>query len=212
VAAGRKPPSRATDRSRPTRGKTYPGQIRIIGGIWRGRRLPVPHAEGLRPTPDRVRETVFNWLAPYIAGARCIDLFAGTGALCLEALSRGASQAVMVERSATVARQLRQIIAGLGANATVTEADAIGFLDSWGRGSDPRPFDLVFVDPPFASDLIGPCAAKIETQNLLRPGGWVYIEAPSRLAPLPLPPTWELVRSRTAGEVGYHLARRPLTL
>jgi len=205
----RKPPHGHTARARDPRGSRYPGQIRIIGGRWRGRRLPVPPAEGLRPTPDRVRETVFNWLSPYIDGARCIDLFAGTGALCLEALSRGAASAVLVERSHAVAEHLRQVIRTLDANAKVIEADAVEFLAGWSPSTLARPFDVVFIDPPFASDLIARCAAQIEQCGVLRPGGFAYVEAPSRLTPLPIPSTWELVRSRTAGQVGYYLARRP---
>ena len=183
---------------------TYPGTIRIIAGRWRGRRLPVPVAAGLRPTPDRVRETLFNWLAPYLAGARCLDLFAGTGALCLEALSRGAGAAVMVEQAAPAAQALRQNIARLKAgNAEVVNMDAVDYL-----GRTPEPFDIVFIDPPFRSDLIAVCSALVEERGWLRPGGLVYIEAPAALRDLPLPRAWELIRSKRAGQVGYHLARK----
>ncbi|MHB8535293.1 MAG: 16S rRNA (guanine(966)-N(2))-methyltransferase RsmD [Sulfuricaulis sp.] len=183
----------------------YPGKLRIIGGRWRGRRLSVVEAEGLRPTPDRVRETLFNWLQPYIAGARCLDLFAGTGALCLEALSRGAGRVVMVEQAAPVAERLRQSLEMLAAeNATVVRADAIEYLRQ-----TPQDFDIVFLDPPFKSDLIARCADLIEAHGWIKPGGLVYVEAPSAIKQLPLPATWELIRSKKAGQVGYHLARKP---
>lgn len=183
----------------------YPGEIRIIGGTWRGRKLAVPSAEGLRPTPDRVRETLFNWLAPHLPGARCLDLFAGTGALCLEALSRGAGEVVMVERDASAAANLRSSLAVLGAaHATVIQTDATEYLS---RAVEP--FDIVFVDPPFASDLIQRCAALIAERGWLRPGGLVYVEAPARLEPLPVPEGWLPLRSKRAGEVGYHLLRVP---
>jgi 16S rRNA (guanine966-N2)-methyltransferase len=183
----------------------YPGQIRIIGGAWRGRKLPVPAAEGLRPTPDRVRETLFNWLAAHLPGARCLDLFAGTGALCLEALSRGAGEVIMVERDAAVAANLRQSLATLGAqHATVANTDATEYL-----ARPVESFDIVFVDPPFASNLIERCAALLDARGWVRPGGLVYVEAPARLDPLPVPAGWERLRSKRAGEVGYHLLRVP---
>ena len=178
--------------------------LRIIGGRWRGRRLSVPEAEGLRPTPDRVRETLFNWLQPYIAGATCLDLFAGTGALCLEALSRGAGQVVMVEKDAHVVECLRQHVATLQArNADVVQADAVDFLRQ-----TPQQFDIVFLDPPFKSDLIARCAELVETNGWIKRGGLVYVEAPSQIDVLPLPATWELIRSKKAGQVGYHLAQK----
>ncbi|MEW6331414.1 MAG: 16S rRNA (guanine(966)-N(2))-methyltransferase RsmD [Pseudomonadota bacterium] len=183
---------------------SYPKKLRIIGGRWRGRRLDVSESEGLRPTPDRVRETLFNWLQPYIAGAHCLDLFAGTGALCLEALSRGAAQVVMVEKAAHVAQQLRRHVEKLEATgAEVVPADAVEFLQR-----APRAFDIVFLDPPFKSNLIAECAALVETRGWLKPGGLVYVEAPSQMSELTLPATWELIRSKKAGQVGYHLARK----
>lgn len=184
---------------------SYPGRLRIIGGRWRGRRLEVPESEGLRPTPDRVRETLFNWLQPYIAGAQCLDLFAGTGALCLEALSRGAARVVMVEQAPAVAERLRRHVETLQArNAEVVRADAVEFLQQ-----APQAFDIVFLDPPFRSDLIARCAGLVETRGWIKPGGLIYIEAPSRVGTLPIPATWELLRSKSAGQVGYHLARKP---
>jgi 16S rRNA (guanine966-N2)-methyltransferase len=211
VAARRKSTAHSVRR---TSSAGYPGQIRIIGGQWRGRRLPVLHAEGLRPTPDRVRETVFNWLAPYLPGARCLDLFAGTGALCLEALSRGAAAAVLVERSTALADHLRSLVQTLSANATVITADAVDYLARFAHRAPTREetFDIVFIDPPFASDLIEHCSALVASHGVLRPGGLAYIEAPSRMKRLPLPPGWELLRTQRAGQVGYHLARSPAAL
>jgi 16S rRNA (guanine966-N2)-methyltransferase len=183
----------------------YPGEIRIIGGRWRSRKLPVLASEGLRPTPDRVRETLFNWLAPTLPGARCLDLFAGSGALCLEALSRGAAEVVMVEKAPAVAARLRENLERLKAKrARVENTDATVFL-----ARAVEPFDIIFLDPPFASDLIAHCARLIAERGWAVPGGLVYIEAPSGMDPLPLPADWQLIRSKKAGQVGYHLARVP---
>lgn len=185
---------------------TYPGSIRIIGGRWRSRRLPVLRSEGLRPTPDRVRETLFNWLAPYLPGARCVDLFAGTGALCLEALSRGAAEAVMVERSPDAVRQLRENIGRLQAQgATVVQLDALEYL-----AGPPEPFDIVFLDPPFAAaaEMIEACSRRL-AKDWLRPGGLLYIEAPRALKTLPLPPGWMPAKQGTAGQVNYSLVQVP---
>jgi 16S rRNA (guanine966-N2)-methyltransferase len=197
----------ASPKRRPATGTpaSYPGKIRIIGGQWRGRKLPVLAQEGLRPTPDRVRETLFNWLMPVIEGARCLDLFAGTGALCLEALSRGAGEVVMIERAAHVAEQLRRNIATLDARgAEVIQADAAEFL-----AGAPRRFDVIFLDPPFASDLVERCGKLIEANGWLKPGGFVYVEAPRDLLPLPLPAAWQPWRDKTAGAVHYALMQRP---
>lgn len=163
-------------------------------------------ASGLRPTPDRVRETLFNWLVPYIAGARCVDLFAGTGALCLEALSRGASQVVMVEPAPEVRGQLQANVASLGAEgAEIVGLDALGYLA--GR---PRPFDIVFLDPPFAeaAAMIPACTERLEN-GWLRPGALVYVEAPRAREPVPLPPGWQPLKHGAAGQVDYRLVRAP---
>jgi 16S rRNA (guanine966-N2)-methyltransferase len=195
----------AMPRDAKPRAAGYPGRLRIIGGRWRGRRLPVPAAPGLRPTPDRVRETLFNWLAPHLEGSLCLDLFAGSGALCLEALSRGAARAILVEKAAHVTATLRRNIDTLQAAAEVRQQDAVAYLEG-----AVEPVDILFLDPPFAAvDLIGHCADLVERRGWVKPGGFIYLEAPSRLKQLPLPPTWELLRSKVAGQVGYHLARRP---
>lgn len=198
-------PRRARGRRGPA-APGYPGRIRIIGGRWRSRRLPVAASAGLRPTPDRVRETLFNWLAPWIEGARCVDLFAGTGALCLEALSRGAAEVVMVERGLEARRQLEANVAALGAEgARVVGLDALEYLA--GR---PAPVDIVFLDPPFADaeGLIRACSERL-ARGWLCPGALIYVEAPRGLAPLPLPSAWEPLKHGTAGQVGHHLLRAP---
>ncbi len=184
----------------------YPHRLRIIGGDWRGRVLSVIESEGLRPTPDRVRETLFNWLQMWVPGAHCLDLFAGTGALCLESLSRGAERVVMVEKAHAVAENLRQNIDQLGATAAeLIESDAEAYLQG-----PVEPFDIIFVDPPFRhSDLIASCIQIISDRGWIKPGGWVYVEAPSELGEPALPPGWHLERSKSAGQVGYHLARVP---
>jgi len=180
-----------------------PSQVRIIGGTWRSRRLEFPDRAGLRPTPDRVRETVFNWLAPYLPGAACLDLFAGSGAFGFEALSRGAARAVLVEQDADVVAALRSNRDHLqAAGAEIVHADAADFL-----GGPAQAFDVVFVDPPYASGLLGHCTRLLAERGWIKPGGLVYLEAREGEIP-PLPPDWLLLRSKTAGQVGYHLCRR----
>lgn len=177
-----------------------PGQLRIIGGRWRGRRLDVVDRPGLRPTPDRVRETLFNWLAPILPGARCIDLFAGTGALGLEALSRGADSCLFVEQDRALAANIAEHLQVLGGDAKSTRnADAITALSCPpGQG-----FDCAFVDPPFGSDLLEQCLPLLGPH--LRAGHRVYLEYPAGAPPL-LPPGWQLHRNKRAGQVGYALA------
>jgi 16S rRNA (guanine966-N2)-methyltransferase len=176
-------------------------QLRLIGGRHRGRRLSFPDQPGLRPTSDRVRETLFNWVAPLIEGARCLDLFAGSGALGFEALSRGAGEVVMVERAAIVARQLRVNAESLGmSNLRVHQADALAWLETPGT-----PFDLVFLDPPFAEGLLAPAIERLDHHGWLAPGGRAYLEAPVQIGFPPLPESWELIRDKTAGQVRYGL-------
>lgn len=183
--------------------KPRPSQLRIIGGAWRGRRIRFPDRAGLRPTPDRVRETLFNWLQPWIAGSRCLDVFAGSGALGLEALSRGAAHVVFVESDLVAAQALRENLQRLGAaHAEVHVADARHYL-----AQVPEPFDIVFLDPPFQSPLLAETATRLEANGWIKPGGLIYIEAHKRQAP-ELPPTWEVLRAKNAGQVGYYLARQ----
>jgi len=176
-------------------------QLRLIGGRHRGRRLSFPDQPGKRPTSDRVRETLFNWVAPLIEGARCLDLFAGSGALGFEALSRGAGAVVMVERAATVARQLRANAERLGAsNLQIHEADALVWLER-----DGEPFDLIFLDPPFAEGLLAPAIERLDRHGRLAPEARVYLEAPVQVGFPPLPASWKLIRDKTAGQVRYGL-------
>lgn len=179
-----------------------PGAVRIIAGRWRGRRLPVADLPGLRPTPDRVRETLFNWLAPTLEGSRCLDLFAGTGALGLEAASRGAAQVCLVERDARALAVLRADVELLGADDTVrvVAADAL----EWLRSPPSAPFDLVFLDPPYDAGLLAPALAALLAGGWLAPSAWLYLEWP-RGAASPLAATpW---RSLTAGQVQCALYR-----
>ena len=194
----------ASKTSRRGRRPTSPeGRFRIIGGVWRGRRLPVPPEPGVRPTPDRVRETLFNWLAPVIPGARCLDLYAGSGALGLEALSRGAAQVVFVDRSAPVCRAQGEALGILGAKgAEVRRMEAEAYL-----AGPSEPFDAVFLDPPFRQGLVEATLGRLAAGGWLAPGACVYIEHEREAGAPVLPPGWTLVRSATAGQVRYHLAR-----
>ncbi|WP_199096849.1 16S rRNA (guanine(966)-N(2))-methyltransferase RsmD [Dyella sp. ASV21] len=183
--------------------KSAPGRIRIIGGQLRNSRLDVPELPGLRPTAERVRETLFNWLTPVISGARCLDLCAGTGALGVEALSRGAAAVHFVERDARAAQALRDNLARLKASGgEVTAADAQAFLQGAAQS-----FGLVFLDPPFAQNLWTPLAEGLEQGGWLAPSAWIYVESPKGLPPV-LPVAWSLHREGAAGEVRYALYRR----
>jgi 16S rRNA (guanine966-N2)-methyltransferase len=187
---------------RPAAGKR--NWVRIIGGGWRGRRVQFPDSPGLRPTPDRVRETLFNWLQHSIAGTRCLDLFAGSGALGIEALSRGAREVVFVEQARDPALTLSAELERLGGSsrATVIETAAQRFLAAPGE-----PFDGIFLDPPYGRGHLADCVAAIEAGGWVKAGGWVYLEG-ERAAGVPaIPAHWDLVKSKSAGEVGYHLAR-----
>jgi 16S rRNA (guanine966-N2)-methyltransferase len=178
----------------------HSGRIRIIGGQWARRQLPVVAVPGLRPTGDRMRETLFNWLQFELPGARVLDAFAGTGALGLEALSRGAGDVVFVEQHPQVVRQLRANLNTLDTDrGHVVQADALHYL-----ASTPRPFDIVFVDPPFDARLQQTVVARLSA-GWVKPGGWVYVEQPKK-QPLPrVPEHWQLYRDKTAGQVRYLL-------
>ena len=180
------------------------GSVRIIGGSLRRSRLEVPNAPGLRPTPDRVRETLFNWLAPIIEGARCLDLFAGTGALGIEALSRGAGWVDFIERDPRLAQALRQNLQRLRqTGAAVRCADAVQTLGE----APPDAYDVVFVDPPFTETLWQPAVMALEGNGWLRAGALIYLEMPAA-AQIGVPETWNLHRESAAGAVRYALYRR----
>ncbi len=179
------------------------GQLRIIGGQWRGRKLQFPSVDGLRPSPDRVRETLFNWLAPGIQGARCLDLFAGSGALGIEALSRGAATTQLVELSPTAAEALRNNLQLLGASqGKVINCSAEQWLLN---NSEAEPFDIIFLDPPFDTPLMNQCLAQLSDSKLLAPRGWLYLETAKNESLPALPEGWRLHREKTAGQVCYRL-------
>ncbi|RNF86280.1 16S rRNA (guanine(966)-N(2))-methyltransferase RsmD [Montanilutibacter psychrotolerans] len=183
--------------------KPAPGKVRLIGGRWRGTRLDVPEVAGLRPSSDRVRETLFNWLAPMLPGARVLDLFAGSGALGLEAVSRGAASAVLVERDRALVNALRATAARLpgGDALTVVQGDALAWLPTQPVDA----FDLAFVDPPFAANLWEAVLPALLPR--LSGQAWLYVEAP--LAAVPnVGPGWALHREGATREVRYALYRR----
>jgi 16S rRNA (guanine966-N2)-methyltransferase len=184
------------------------GELRIIGGEWRGRKIRFPPVSAIRPTPDRVRETLFNWLQPVIAGSRCLDLYAGSGALGFEALSRGAAQVLFVDVDPTVARHLASILETLGCTrGQVIRSEAGRFLDSAHERPDGL-FDVVFLDPPFAEPVLAGICESLERGGWLARDAFIYLEAPAAAGQPALPGAWSLLRSKRAGEVGYHLARR----
>ena len=175
--------------------------LRIIGGEWRGRKLGFAKVEAIRPTPDRVRETLFNWLAPMIRGANCLDLFSGSGALGFEALSRGAESAVMCDTNPKIISTLKEHAALLKTTkGTFLQADAISYLNR-----NTQKFDLVFLDPPFDSDLLKNCFDVLATKDCLNHGAMIYVEMNSK-ADLPeVPANWVLHRDKIAGGVAYSL-------
>ena len=177
-------------------------ELRIIGGQWRGRKLKFPDGEGLRPTMDRVRETLFNWLQADIADARCLDLFSGSGALGFEALSRFAAQVVMVDNNPQAIKMLRSNLALLKAdNAQAVQMDAAAYLQQENIG----PFDIVFLDPPFNQHLVEKFCQLLHQSNCLSEQAIIYIEK-EKNTPLPqLPEQWHIVKNKTAGQLAYYL-------
>jgi 16S rRNA (guanine966-N2)-methyltransferase len=181
-----------------------PGHLRIIGGTWRSRKIPFATDAGVRPTPDRVRETLFNWLQPVIHGARCLDLYSGSGALSFEALSRGATVVVMVDEDLRVVQQLQKNVELLQADQVRIEwTDALQYL-----AGKSQPFDVVFLDPPFRDDVLMECCHRLERNGWLAPGAWIYLENNSKSEMTDLPDNWEIVQRKIAGQVAYYLARR----
>ena len=179
-------------------------RLRIVGGSHRGRILHFPDVRGLRPTADRVRETLFNWLQGEVGGRRVLDLFAGSGALGLEALSRGAAEAIFVERARPALQALRENLRllGLDDRARVVAGDARRFL-----AGPPEPFDLVFLDPPFADDLLGDIARQLTEGGWLADDAWIYIEQDSTRDWPALPESWQPHRETRAGQAACRLVR-----
>ncbi|MDV7022266.1 MULTISPECIES: 16S rRNA (guanine(966)-N(2))-methyltransferase [Enterobacteriaceae] len=180
------------------------GQIRIIGGQWRGRKLPVTDSPGLRPTTDRVRETLFNWLAPYMVDARCLDCFAGSGALGLESLSRYAASATLLEMERPVAQQLQKNLATLkAAHGKVVNTNTLNYLNQTGT-----PHDIVFIDPPFRKGLLDETLSLLEKNGWLADGALIYVESEVENGMPPVPASWQLHREKVAGQVAYRLYLR----
>lgn len=192
------PQSRSKATMMPT---AQPGEVRIISGQWRGRKLPVLDVQGLRPTTDRVKETLFNWLMQETQGREVLDCFSGSGSLAFEALSRHAHSALLLERDSKAAAQLKQNLARLQcSNAEVRQTDTMQFLATPAL----RQFDLVFIDPPFRQGLALPCAALLQ-QGWLKPGALIYLETEKELDISSLPQNWHLMKDKIAGQLAYRL-------
>ena len=192
-----------------TANRKKPGFVRIIGGEWRGRRVPVVDLPGLRPTGDRARETLFNWLQPHLRGARCADLFAGTGVLGLESWSRGAADVTLVENTPLAVQALRAALVQLQGpgpreGLRLEERDAI----EWLQGRQPGSLDMVFIDPPFGSGLDVRALTALDSGGLVRRGGMVYVETARNAPPVHHGPGWEIVRDKTLGEVRMLLLKK----
>ncbi len=182
--------------------KSQQGQLRIVAGKWRNRLLQIGDVPGLRPSSERVRETLFNWLTPKIHGSTCLDLCAGTGALGLEALSRGASRAVFVEMSPVATKTLKSNIAALGATgAQIINADARRYL----QGGVSERFDIVFLDPPFAAVMLDELCRLLSEHGWLAEGARMYLEMDRKQAEPVLPGGWQILKDKTAGNVRYML-------
>jgi 16S rRNA (guanine966-N2)-methyltransferase len=181
------------------------GQLRIIGGQWRSRQFNFPMAAGLRPTPNRVRETLFNWLAPYVEGATVLDLFTGSGALFLEALSRGAGSALALDSNPSAIATLRGHLQTLNCeNGQLLQNDALVYLQTQAA----TPFDLVFLDPPFSQDLLLPACNLLEQHGWLAADAWIYTESENSPSSLGMPGNWRQHREQKAGQVYYALWQR----
>ncbi len=209
--ARRKPASQSPSKRTPAnrgagsaRKDTGTGELRIIGGDWRSRKLRFPDAGGVRPTPARTRETLFNWLTFHLAGSDCLDLFAGSGALGLEALSRGAGRATLVDHTPVLAKALRDNLRLLKSeHGDVVCSDVESYL----RQRTRPPFDIVFMDPPFRQGWLEKLFPLLDGQTWIKPGGWVYVEHESELPTPAVPDSWRLHRQKSAGQVTYSLFR-----
>lgn len=179
------------------------GEVRVIAGRWRGRKLPVLNEEGLRPTTDRVKETLFNWLMNDIAGSRCLDCFAGSGSLGIEALSRQAQAVVFLEKFTHVANQLKQNLALLKtSDGQVVNTDSLQWL---AQKNHTEPFDVVFIDPPFHFDFVPKVLKLLAENHWLAPNALLYVETEKTHAPLALPENWHIIKEKSAGMVTSRL-------
>lgn len=180
-------------------------QLRIIAGKWRGRKITFPDQEGLRPSPDRVRETLFNWLQNHTAGARCLDLFAGSGALSFEAASRGADHVTCVELNLAPTISIKRNIALLQTDAiSLIQQDALRFL---AETNSAKKYDLVFLDPPFKENLLEQSCELLDSNSWLTPTALIYLESERALDEYSLPSNWTLVKQKKAGQVYYGLCQ-----
>ncbi|HHW7507286.1 TPA: 16S rRNA (guanine(966)-N(2))-methyltransferase RsmD [Mannheimia haemolytica] len=175
------------------------GEVRVIAGLWRGRKLPVLNAEGLRPTTDRVKETLFNWLMHDIAHSRCLDCFAGSGSLGIEALSRQAQAVVFLEKFANAANQLKKNLQALKSEqGSVIHTDTLAYL---AQKNSAEPFDIVFIDPPFHQGFVPQVLNLLAENNWLAPNAILYVETEKNHPPLELPQGWQILKEKAAGMV-----------
>lgn len=190
---------------RPSKQLPRTGKVRIIAGRHRGRKLAFPPLKGVRPTPDRVKETLFNWLINAIEGSHCLDLYSGSGALGLEALSRSAASVTFIDTSAEVINHLKRSLSLLHEQAEIRQTDALAWLAT---DPDTRKYDVVFLDPPFGQDLLRPSCELLVRKKRLKPGAWIYIEAEVTLTSLFIPANWHIKKQKQTGEVLYTLCRQ----
>ncbi|MDH3353926.1 MAG: 16S rRNA (guanine(966)-N(2))-methyltransferase RsmD [Chromatiales bacterium] len=186
------------------KGSSGNNQFRIIGGEWRGRKFKFPDIEAIRPTPDRVRETLFNWLQPHILGAKCLDLFSGSGAVGLEALSRGAARVTFVEQDRNAVTAIKSHLQLLKGNGEVCQREALSYLEG---GAESTPFDLIFLDPPFGKGLIAKVSQLLEESRLIHEKTVIYLESEQPITADVLPSGFYIDREKQAGQVWYGLAK-----
>ena len=179
------------------------GEVRVIAGLWRGRKLPVLNAEGLRPTTDRVKETLFNWLMMDVANARCLDCFSGSGALGIEALSRQAQAVFFLEKFASAAQQLKKNLASLKTDkGTVINTDTLAYL---AQKNNDNSFDIIFIDPPFHHQFVPQILPLLQQNNWLAENALIYVETEKNHPPLPLAENWQIIKEKSAGMVTSRL-------
>ncbi len=179
------------------------GEVRVIAGLWRGRKLPVLNAEGLRPTTDRVKETLFNWLMMDVANARCLDCFAGSGSLGIEALSRQAQAVIFLEKFANAAQQLKKNLASLKTDkGTVINTDTLTYLS---QKNSTEPFKIIFIDPPFHHNFVPHVLTLLQQNNWLAENALIYVETEKNHPPLLLAENWQIIKEKSAGIVTSRL-------